>query len=787
MDFLEDDLLIIIPSIIREKVYSYLSEKKDLYNIKITTFNEVKERLFFSFKEEVYLYLKEKYNYNYDVISKYLDNLYFLPLVSDNPKIEKLISLKEELIKENLLIYDDYYKYYLRNYKVLVWGFDVLSASENLIVEEISKYTKIDIILNSKGKYRPNKVYSFNYIDDEIIFVLDEISSLIEKGIHPLNIYLTNVNDEYLYPLKKYFSLYNIPLNIEDKSSLIEIPLTKFFLDNYENDVESTLNLIKDNFDLENNLNNKIYNKLINLLNKTSIYDKSYLKRLFSKTYINNTKYKNGINIVELEENIFTDEDYVFVLSFNQGIIPKIYQDEDYLDDSLKKELNLDTSTLKNKNSKEKVISSLSRIKNLVITYKDNSLTESYYPSNLIKELGLEVISCKPSLKNKSYSKDSLYLKLGMNLDNLLKYGTISPELSLYYSNLPHDYQTYNNKYKQIDPLKLRKYLNSKLVLSYSSINTFYKCSYRYYLDNILKINLIDETFYTMIGNLYHYVLSKIYKEDFDFNREVNNFLSKQDLTIKEKYFTNKLVEELSLIVKTILKQEEDVSLKKRLLEYKVEIDESDYEYNIKFKGFVDKVIYDEINDQTLVSVIDYKTGNVSGNINNLIYGLDMQLPSYLYLLKYSNVFSSVRYMGFYLQRLLHSEIVYDNKKSYLKQKEDSLRLLGYSNSDEEILELFDPYYQDSHFIKGMKKTENGFSRYSKVLNDNQINNLILLTKDNIKKASKEIVNANFKINPKRIDGINLGCEFCKYQDICFFKENDIVDLEKQDNLDYLN
>lgn len=787
MDFLEDDLLIIIPSTIREKVYSYLSEKKDLYNIKMTTFNEVKERLFFSFKEEVYLYLKEKYNYNYDVISKYLDNLYFLPLVSDNPKIEKLISLKEELIKENLLIYDDYYKYYLRNYKVLVWGFDVLSASENLIVEEISKYTKIDIILNSKGKYRPNKVYSFNYIDDEIIFVLDEISSLIEKGIHPLNIYLTNVNDEYLYPLKKYFSLYNIPLNIEDKSSLIEIPLTKFFLDNYENDVESTLNLIKDNFDLENNLNNKIYNKLINLLNKTSIYDKSYLKRLFSKTYINNTKYKNGINIVELEENIFTDEDYVFVLSFNQGIIPKIYQDEDYLDDSLKKELNLDTSTLKNKNSKEKVISSLSRIKNLVITYKDNSLTESYYPSNLIKELSLEVISCKPSLKNKSYSKDSLYLKLGMNLDNLLKYGTISPELSLYYSNLPHDYQTYNNKYKQIDPLKLRKYLNSKLVLSYSSINTFYKCSYRYYLDNILKINLIDETFYTMIGNLYHYVLSKIYKEDFDFNREVNNFLSKQDLTIKEKYFTNKLIEELSLIVKTILKQEEDVSLKKRLLEYKVEIDESDYEYNIKFKGFVDKVIYDEINDQTLVSVIDYKTGNVSGNINNLIYGLDMQLPSYLYLLKYSNVFSSVRYMGFYLQRLLHSEIVYDNKKSYLKQKEDSLRLLGYSNSDEEILELFDPYYQDSHFIKGMKKTENGFSRYSKVLNDNQINNLILLTKDNIKKASKEIVNANFKINPKRIDGINLGCEFCKYQDICFFKENDIVDLEKQDNLDYLN
>ena len=46
-------------------------------------------------------------------------------------------------------------------------------------------------------------------------------------------------------------------------------------------------------------------------------------------------------NVKNLEINtyLFNDDDYVFCLSFNQGIMPRIYKDENYLTDKEKQEL----------------------------------------------------------------------------------------------------------------------------------------------------------------------------------------------------------------------------------------------------------------------------------------------------------------------------------------------------------------------------------------------------------------------------------------------------------------
>ena len=40
------------------------------------------------------------------------------------------------------------------------------------------------------------------------------------------------------------------------------------------------------------------------------------------------------------------------------------------------------------------------------------------------------------------------------------------------------------------------------------------------------------------------------------------------------------------------------------------------------------------------------------------------------------------------------------------------------------------------------------------------------------------LYNVNFDINPKRINGELVGCQFCNFKDVCFRKEEDIVDLE---------
>ena len=38
----------------------------------------------------------------------------------------------------------------------------------------------------------------------------------------------------------------------------------------------------------------------------------------------------------------------------------------------------------------------------------------------------------------------------------------------------------------------------------------------------------------------------------------------------------------------------------------------------------------------------------------------------------------------------------------------------------------------------------------------------------------------DFEIAPKRIDGKNESCMFCKYKDLCFLEDKDIIDLPKK-------
>ena len=74
---------------------------------------------------------------------------------------------------------------------------------------------------------------------------------------------------------------------------------------------------------------------------------------------------------------------------------------------------------------------------------------------------------------------------------------------------------------------------------------------------------------------------------------------------------------------------------------------------SVHFKGYVDKILYKENGSETLVSIIDYKTGKQDEvNIKNLEFGLSMQLPVYLYLVEKGNLFHNPKFVGFYLMHV---------------------------------------------------------------------------------------------------------------------------------------
>ena len=65
-------------------------------------------------------------------------------------------------------------------------------------------------------------------------------------------------------------------------------------------------------------------------------------------------------------------------------------------------------------------------------------------------------------------------------------------------------------------------------------------------------------------------------------------------------------------------------------------------------------------------------------------------------------------------------------------------------------------------------KIDTGFGRYGFVYTE----------KSKIIEASEKVYNAEFNINPKQLKGKNIGCEYCKYKDICYMKHDNIEKLD---------
>ena len=70
---------------------------------------------------------------------------------------------------------------------------------------------------------------------------------------------------------------------------------------------------------------------------------------------------------------------------------------------------------------------------------------------------------------------------------------------------------------------------------------------------------------------------------------------------------------------------------------------------------------------------------------------------------------------------------------------------------------------------------------YSKVLSTKQMNLIADMVRKKIEEGALSISKAVFEIAPKKIEKENYGCKYCKFNDICFHTNNDIVELKPLD------
>ena len=349
---ISNNILLIIPNNIKSKIIKKISNENILLNIKIMSIEEFRNKFYFDISEKAIYYLMNKYGYKYGIAKEYLNNLYYINEDNYNhEKLEFLTKLKRELIENNLLIIDELFINYIKNYRVIVYGYDYINKLQHKMFNEVKKYTEVQIVKKEQAKTKELTVYEFKTLEEEVSFVAQKIIDLIKDGANINNIFISNINNEEKEVIKRIFMFYNIPINLTSNETIYSTIIGTEFLDTLKEtkNILKTINQIQEKYVSNTNENSLIFNKIVNICNKYNFEELdntiiNCIEEELKNTNTNKTNFSNAVNVIELKNNIFDENDYIFLIGFNQGVIPMLYKDEEYLNNNIKTILKLETS-----------------------------------------------------------------------------------------------------------------------------------------------------------------------------------------------------------------------------------------------------------------------------------------------------------------------------------------------------------------------------------------------------------------------------------------------------------
>ncbi len=597
-----------------------------------------------------------------------------------------------------------------------------------------------DVDCNSSSCQK--SILEFSYVLNEIEYTVENIVGKLANGASLEDI--TIIAPANYHPLIKQVGLlYKLPIATENKISILAHNdgnrLYQEMITGQELDFESC--------------DPQIAEAVINILNEYSRFG-SYQKFInqvkadFKGKQITTSK-SGGITLKTKIESKFTttklESGHFYLLGNYQDGLISYKQDVELINDRDRQGHLLTSEQLNDifdRNLKRLIVSA----NNVQVSYSRKLIASDVEIANNLVQFPITATSFTAKSE---YSEASDHLRYARA--NYLK--EVFNTKSQVYTNLDNYFHVEykDNSFTGIN----REYSNLKL--SYTSINDYYKCSYKYYLSHILRIrNGKFDNKKVLVGNVVHGVL-----ESLDLERELDtktilnliyDYVKQMELepTPAEKLYFNKLSIFLEAVCHYMKIEEAQIGKQiNREQEYEMNIIS-----NVTLVGKIDKII-SEINDDNLyVDIYDYKTGVLTINFDNVEYGFDLQNLIYFLLIKnyYRHESGEEVLMGTYQQQI-RSKVLYD---------------------DEEVLDMMK--------IKGFTKQKHDylFKRTEKVINEEQVAHLLELTKQKIEEAAINITANQFAINPKVINGKNKSCDFCEYQSICNKTNADIIYINKE-------
>ena len=792
--------LIICPSEIKKSLLKLFFNHKLVYSIKWLNRSEFVKSHTFELSDDAHIHASLYLNKVSSITKEMLD---YLPYINEkhtgsSEHISELVNLKKYLIEENLCSSNNNVQALYKERVVYVIGYP---HKDKLFSKILDQYTYKDITLPQYEK--EIIVHKYHEETDEIIHLAKHISSLILSGTSTDSIKVYTENHNYIPYIQTIFERFNLKPNFTFNISLYAYDLSKMITTYPENNkhisnaVKDIYEAISKTFQLQSDKSKYILKKFIEVLNNYVDLNGPFVR--YKNLIISDIKdckipfehYENGITIGNITNHVFSDEDHIFILGMNANEIPNVSKNVDFLNDEEKKIIELETSTEQTKIHKLNILDFINHCNHLTISYKEMSVRKEAYPSSIIDEIirPISFDSQKKIMHNYSMKQDTITLK--KHIDLYKTYHIYHPMIDDYYQLLKNKIpEPYDNQFSSIDETLASKLLTKKDTLSYSKLNTYFECPFKFLLEHIIKVDTsYSDTMSLHIGNFFHGVLKDYNLLSLDKDAlllELKNRLNlyiaekQENLTLSQQFYLNHNIDQLSEVIIWIRDIDQRSNFKVYETEKRVELNINST-YIKKLVGKIDKIMTLDEAHKTIY-IVDYKTGNADKPLDYIHKGLYAQLMFYLLFLH--KTLDSPTFVGFFYQKIHNSVQKAEKDLDYLSILRKQWSLNGYHISEPSLVTEIDPQYDTYKTLSHYKlKNDDTPAKISWIYDHKDLIQLINDFEVYIKKTIDQIEKGIYQITPIQLDDQSLSkvaCAYCNYKDICFVKSKDFIHTTKQ-------
>jgi ATP-dependent helicase/nuclease subunit B len=369
---------------------------------------------------------------------------------------------------------------------------------------------------------------------------------------------------------------------------------------------------------------------------------------------------------------------------------------------------------------------------------------------------------------------------------------------------------TYTNLVEKVPREKIKRLYqleNKKLVFNVSRIEKYAQCPFAYYVQYGLKAK--DRKVYEFsapdLGSFMHNILddftNTIRNEKIawsDLNKEkckaiVNELVDKKlendansilNSTKKYKYFADRFKRTITKSVMVISEQMRKGRFEVFRNEFefggfkdgepiKIELPSKETVYLV---GRVDRIDTLDLDGNTYIKVVDYKSGNKKFNLTEVYYGLQIQLLVYLdALIKNSKYILEKQAMPGAILYFKIDDPIIKSKKQLTEEeiKENILKELKMSGlllKDINVVKAMDSDIESAYslIIPAAVKKDGNFTATSSVVTEEQFDILRRYVNDKMSELCEEMLSGEIKIVPCKNNNTPY-CDYCDYSSICQF------------------